>query len=146
MSFEARNPRGLTADVFFIVSLLSSCRFASADDSNSIQGAFRETPQQHTVENRIAHNNFALLAIGMVFFWKDRCPRIIEDRTPFIETDAMLSLVAFGFARIPFKHQRHITLPFLRFHLEELRHVAELLVAAFKQVANRQLLDRGQML
>src|SRR5260370_163430 len=34
----------------------------------------------------------------------------------------------------------------LRFHLEELRHVAELLIAGFQQITERQPLERGQVL
>jgi len=82
----------------------------------------------------------------MVLVWKNRRPRILEDSARFIKTDSMLSQIAFGFARVPFKHQRHMTSPFLRFHLEELRHVAEFLVAGFQQIADCQLLYRRQML
>jgi hypothetical protein len=50
----------------------------------------------------------------------------------------MLSLVSSGLSRIPFKDQRHINLRLLRFHLKELRHIAEFLIASFEQFRNRQ--------
>jgi hypothetical protein len=63
----------------------------------------------------------------VILVGKDSCPRIVEDSARFIETDSMLSEIALGFAKVPFKHQWHST-PFLRFHLKELRHIAEFLI------------------
>jgi hypothetical protein len=85
MSFDGRDPPGLVADVFFIVLLLSSCRFTSADDSNSVPKSFHETHQQQPIENRIAHNDFSFLAIGMIFIWKDYRPNILENGARFLK-------------------------------------------------------------
>ena len=82
----------------------------------------------------------------MILVRKNLCPIVVENRACFIETDPMLPLVAFRFARVPFKRQRYITVPLLHFHLKKLRHVAEFPIARFQQFADRQVLDRGQML
>jgi hypothetical protein len=72
---------------------------------------FSETNNDQPASQRMADNNFTVLAIRMIFVIKNHGKWISKNRGGLIKRDAMLSEVTLCLDRVPLKLNSHYILP-----------------------------------